>query len=362
MIRIDEIYNNVIWPWLSQNRFGTRLYFCDPPGVSSPDALLNHGRDDIDENDFVFCHDQEPIHIDLHKALFDEVYLRSEDGIVQRTSGNIIVSERGEFVDTIVKLYGWRPHYYFYHGWAALDWYRGYNRTFLISQPEDRCPTRAFFSPNRIVGGKRDHRVLFLYHVFSENLEHNWISAPFICPQENVSILDIAARHQKRYPDIVRVMEQASLPKLFPGESTQLMTSCWLSNFAESEDSLVYVVTETVYFGDRLHLTEKIFKPIVLGMPFIVVAPCGSLQYLRSYGFKTFGHVWDESYDEETDDFLRLEKVIGLLKQFDRLSVKEKLDIYKTCLPIINYNKNHFFNGDFEDILWEEFVTMLQNI
>jgi hypothetical protein len=37
-------------------------------------------------------------------------------------------------------------------------------------------------SPNRIVGGKRDHRVLFLYNVFKQGLEHNHISAPRICP------------------------------------------------------------------------------------------------------------------------------------------------------------------------------------
>ena len=32
MIRIDEIYNNTIWPWLKEHRPGTRVFFCDPFG------------------------------------------------------------------------------------------------------------------------------------------------------------------------------------------------------------------------------------------------------------------------------------------------------------------------------------------
>ena len=54
MIRIDEIYNNTFWPWIEQNKTGTRLFFCDPPGNSNPDALFNLGQDNIVENDYVF--------------------------------------------------------------------------------------------------------------------------------------------------------------------------------------------------------------------------------------------------------------------------------------------------------------------
>jgi len=79
MIRIDEIYNNTFWPWMQQYRTGTRTFFCDPPGRSDPEALFNYGRDDIPETDFVFFHDQEPIHLDLLKELFDTVRSRNFD-------------------------------------------------------------------------------------------------------------------------------------------------------------------------------------------------------------------------------------------------------------------------------------------
>jgi hypothetical protein len=158
------------------------------------------------------------------------------------------------------------------------------------------------------------------------------------------------------------VFEQAQLPRLFMGEDQQEMASCWLTNFDEAKDSLVYVPTETVYFGRRLHITEKTFKAIVLEMPFVLVAPVGSLEYLRGYGFKTFGDIFDESYDTETDDIRRVERVTELLKDLDSRSLEERQRIHEACLPIVEHNYNHFYGGGFADILWHELTDMLNNL
>jgi hypothetical protein len=178
-------------------------------------------------------------------------------------------------------------------------------------------------SPNRIVAGKRDHRVLFLYHVFKQQLEHNHISAPRVCVYENVDIVDIAKKYNNIYPDIEQVFRTAELPRLFAGEETQQMASCWLTNFTEAQDSLVYVPTETVYFGRRLHITEKTFKAIALEMPFVLMAPAGSLEYMRSYGFKTFDSVFDESYDQELDPLVRMNKICNLVGNLSKLTIEE---------------------------------------
>jgi hypothetical protein len=140
------------------------------------------------------------------------------------------------------------------------------------------------------------------------------------------------------------------------------MASCWLTNFDEAADSLIYVPTETVYFGNRLHITEKTFKAIALEMPFVLVAPAGSLEYMRSYGFQTFSSVFDESYDQETDDIKRIEKVTKLLKELDSLSVKERWQIHQACLPIVEHNYHHFYYGGLTDILWPELLNMLKGL
>jgi hypothetical protein len=140
------------------------------------------------------------------------------------------------------------------------------------------------------------------------------------------------------------------------------MSSYWLSNLTEAQDSLVYVPTETVYFGQRTHLTEKTFKAIALEMPFVLVACAGSLEYLREYGFKTFSGLLDETYDCETDDLKRMEKVIRLLKDIDSLTKKERQQMHRHMLPVIEHNYNHFYRGGFADILWTELVGMLNGI
>ena len=368
------------------------MFFCDPPGHTGPEHLFNHGRDDVVETDYVFFHDQEPADVDLYNELFDEVLRRNTDlwdpgpleyydnksyvpkdlvhwikdnegkYIKPNPLGHIVVSERGEFVDALCQKYQWTPHYYFYHGWACLDWFRGYDRTFLIPRAEFRQPTQTFMSPNRIVAGKRDHRVLFLYNIFKHGLEQNHLSAPRICQYEGVDIASIAQKYVNVYQDIVRVFEQANLPRLFAGEDSQQMTSCLLSNFAEAQDSLVYVPTETVYFGRRTHLTEKTFKAIALEMPFVLIAPAGSLEYLREYGFQTFADIFDESYDTETDDILRVEKVVKLLKDLDNLSAQDRQQIHRACLPIVQHNYDHFYRGGFANVLWTELTGMLNGL
>ena len=343
----------------------TRMFFCDPPGHTAAEHLFNLGRDDIKETSYVFMHDQEPVDQNLFHNLFQEVLTRNNDvcwPIKPNPFGHIIVSERGEQVQQVCEIYEWTPHYYFFHGWACMDWFRGYDKAFLIPRAQDRNPTKTFMSPNRIVAGKRDHRVLFLYNVFKSQLEHNHISAPRICPVENIDITSIAQKYTNVYQDITNVFAQASLPKLFKGEETQNMASCWLTNFEEAADSLVYVPTETVYFGRRMHITEKTFRAIALEMPFVVVAPAGSLEYMREYGFRTFADVFDESYDEETDDTRRVERVTGLLKDLDDLSSKERLQIHRACLSAVEHNYNHFYRGSFADLLWTELTNMLNGL
>ena len=368
MIRIDEIYNNTFWPWFRDRCPGTRVFFCDPPGRTDPDALFNLGSDDIIENDFVYFHDQEPVHMDAFSGLFDEVARRNHD--IQHPKwrqldnnrlfdGHVVVSERGEYVEELTQKYGWQPHYYFYHGWAAQDWYRGYDRTYLIARARDRTPTRTFISPNRIVAGKRDHRVLFLYNVFKNNLQNNHISAPRHCQYENVDISIIAQKYQDVYPDIQQVFERAELPRLFAGETEQIMSSYNLTNFAEAADSLIYVPTETVYFGQRTHLTEKTFKAIALEMPFVLVAPPHSLAYLREYGFKTFHPYIDETYDTIADPIGRLECVTQILTEIQARSAAEKLELHQQLLPRVEHNYNHFYRGGFAEVLWAELQAML---
>ena len=97
-------------------------------------------------------------------------------------------------------------------------------------------------------------------------------------------------------------------------------------------------------------------------MPFIMVSTQGSLEYLRMYGFRTFGDLWDEGYDWELDDVRRIDRIGKLLTDLHRLSDKERQSLFKACIPIIEHNYNHFYGGGFEATLWAELQGMLKSI
>ena len=374
MIRIDEIYNNTIWPWIEKNRPGFRVFFCDPFGRSDADSVANYGSDVVHEHNYIFLFDQEPIHLNIHQDTFLHVSHLNRDlthidhettpkGLQVREAGYLITSEKNsDSVDLICKAFCWKPLYYFFHGWAALDWYRGYDKTFLIAPSRERNPTKTFIAPNRIIAGMRQHRLEMLYWIFKLGMTDNHISCPAVCPAENVPILQAIEPLKAKYPDIQQVFESVNLPIEFEGETGAPMHSCWLSLFDESADSLLYLVTETVASERRLHITEKTFKPICLQMPFVIVGTHGSLAYLRSYGFKTFSDLWDESYDDEPNDQLRIKKIAELLESLNDMTVEQRQDIHRRARDIVEHNYNHFYGGAFEKILWDELNDMLNSI
>ena len=354
MIRIDEIYYNTFLPVMQQH--DTRaMHWFDPFGstklkdLCSTPAINNLNNDAVR---YLFW-DQEP----LYKSALEQVlpiFSTTYDGQL-----HLITSEKNSATaDWAARTYNCNTHYYFFHGWAALDWYRGYNRSFQITPVEQRQIKKTFIAPNRIVAGERQHRLEILYYIFKYQLTNNHVSCPSVCPAEGISVHDAVLPLTSKYPDIEEVFKNQSLPINFKGETDHPMHSCWLSLFDESAESLLYLVTETVATGQRLHLTEKTFKPIALGMPFIIVGTQGSLQYLRSYGFKTFGDLWDESYDDEPDDSKRIEKIAQVLKLLDELG-EYRQAIFDSAQEIIKHNWNHFYNGGFEEVLWAELKTML---
>ena len=79
--------------------------------------------------------------------------------------------------------------------------------------------------------------------------------------------------------------------------------------------------------------TEKIMIPILFKKPFLNLGPLNGLKILKSYGFKTFDTIIDESYDTEVDLDKRMDMV---LDELERLS---KIDLVELT-PILDYNYN----------------------
>ena len=78
-------------------------------------------------------------------------------------------------------------------------------------------------------------------------------------------------------------------------------------------DTYFSVVTETIFDYPYTFRTEKIWKPMIMGHPFVVAANPGYYKDLHSAGFQTFGHLIDESFDLIDDPTARANRIVDVV-------------------------------------------------
>jgi hypothetical protein len=103
-------------------------------------------------------------------------------------------------------------------------------------------------------------------------------------------------------------------------------------------DTYFSVVTETVFDYPYSFRTEKIWKPIAMGHPWIAVANAGYYRDIRNLGFKTFGHLIDESFDQIDNNQDRIERISQLVEE---LCQQDLASFLKECYTVCKYNQQH---------------------
>ena len=121
--------------------------------------------------------------------------------------------------------------------------------------------------------------------------------------------------------------------------------------------SKVNIIAETMLYPNLIHMTEKTWKAIYLGVPFVIYSPSKHyLKTLRDMGFKTFNSVINEDYDDMDGDH-KIKHIIN--------SAVELSNVYNTqeVLDICKFNQDLYFNDEYrKDILNNTFLNYLYNI
>jgi nucleoside-diphosphate-sugar epimerase len=120
----------------------------------------------------------------------------------------------------------------------------------------------------------------------------------------------------------------------------------WANDISISDFSHTFVslVTETLADEKILFLSEKIWKPIYLGHPFLLIGNPHTLKYLKKLGFKTFDKWWNEDYDNDTDVNVRIQKVADILALLENKSIDELKELRNEMIEVCRYNQQHFNN------------------
>ena len=261
-----------------------------------------------------YQHSFEPIYIDYDKVLWD--YVQELD-----TKRNSIVlhSEQNSKDIDLLQTKNIKNVHWFSHAYICSEiYFKKYKKFKMVREYKLRPINFKWINANRLL---RQHRVDLLEKI---NLSQGCYSLMNPDPNGFAYNGSVPAKsfdcHENHSAEI-------SIDTLNP----------WNTSF-------LHIVSETVW-QDKIHLTEKIFKPIVLHQPFVLLQAPGSLEYFKSYGFRTFNNWWDEGYDNIKDPTERLNAIAKIINDIGNMTLVELEALRKEMADVLEYNFCHFYEN-----------------
>jgi hypothetical protein len=141
-------------------------------------------------------------------------------------------------------------------------------------------------------------------------------------------------------------------PDLLPEVQQLINTTPWEldKGFAQALDfpiehgtqTFLNLVSETETASNCMHLTEKTYRPLAYGHPFLMLASPGQLATLRARGYHTFDRWWDESYDSDPDLDRRVRAIISILQDLSQLSRQQLVHMRYEMQDTLRHNLDIF--------------------
>ena len=138
----------------------------------------------------------------------------------------------------------------------------------------------------------------------------------------------------------------------------ELFNDQWGDVYIRAEpyiDTYFSLVTETVYDYPYSLRSEKIYKPLAMGHPFVAVANRGFYKDLRNTGFQTYHNLIDESFDQIDNNQDRLDRIAHVVRDLCTSDLDEFL---VAAQSISKYNQQHMaalgprISQEFPDRFW----------
>ena len=127
-----------------------------------------------------------------------------------------------------------------------------------------------------------------------------------------------------------------------------------INNLEIYERSQLTVVTES-HFDQTggLFITEKTFRPLLVGHPFMILGQKDTLKKLRSWGFQTDFAGIDQSYDLVADDSERFLHFHQSLTNWYNTPLEEKKLMLQKWESTIKHNFNHYKITNFKKSMFD---------
>jgi hypothetical protein len=358
------------------------LYIFSPHGSKNITDLNPFEIEDYNRiSPEMVCHDQEPLDFDVHrtvdifqlwqqvkksKKLYDHEDLEIKLLVAHYENLNfhamlrlyktrsifdryILLHSEKNSVDVDKFSCNAETVYYWSHAIISRDWYRFAQHDPRLNWPPTHKKT--FLVYCRAWTGTREYRLKFLDQLAERNLLSHCETS--IMRQDQEFELNLYKCVNPIFQPVYQEQLNALAENMYPAHAS---ADYCVDNFVSTDIS---VVLETVAADTKIHLTEKTLRPIACGHPFMLVAGPGSLEYLRSYGFKTFSPWIDESYDQEPDVVKRMKMVVDQMTRIENLSATDKKHMLAQLKKIAVYNKRHFFSTRLFNQIQSELIENL---
>lgn len=184
--------------------------------------------------------------------------------------------------------------------WTGSNWFKQYEPIFYKSIKNHN---KFFNSLNR---AHRNHRTDHLYFLAKNNLlDHGLISGGALFSE---NIHSIVPTYLEESAELYKEILYKNYPRSIDIPVNEVAQSHLAGkiNLDIFKNTLLTVSTETFFDDPGMFITEKTFRPIAMGHPFIILGQVGILKKLQSYGFKT--DFIDTSYDDIEDHKKRFAK------------------------------------------------------
>lgn len=195
----------------------------------------------------------------------------------------------------------------------------------------------------------RKHRVDHLYYLLKNNLaQHGIVSGNFSNDAENpeVPVSVILEIDKDLYTNTLRAGLPLIADKDFTVDNPDFDDET-IFNHSIYKNSLISFVTETAFQQPGMFITEKTFKPIVAGHPFIILGQYNILKELNRMGYQTDFPGIDQSYDDIMDPLERFRAAHLSLSNWVNTRRKHKESYIRESLKMVKHNQLNFGLHDY---------------
>jgi hypothetical protein len=219
--------------------------------------------------------------------------------------------------------------------------------------PDDAVKIADYCLPfNSLNRAHRNHRTEHLYFL-AENKLTGLVSGGAWFATHTIDTPTYQTVDYNHYKNVLT----ANYPKTVDVEDLVNQVPNLTNNLEIYKRSQLTVVTES-HFDQTggLFITEKTFRPLLVGHPFMILGQKGTLKKLRSWGFQTDFDGIDQSYDDVEDDCERFLQFHRSLRNW----CMQDSEIRRTAIykwdNIIQHNFQNYKKSNFKKTMFDNVI------